>query len=789
MNLLAAWLLFPLTFAVLATGCGLLVERASGRRLAGVLIVPLGFAAMIVVTYFFALSDGTAELATPAVVLVALAGFAAGFARLRESRPDRAGGAAFGIAFFVLGAPVFLSGEATFAGYTLLGDHSIHMLLADWVSNHGQASPAIAPSSYQAALSGYIDTAYPLGAHTALGALLPLSPQDVAWIYHPYLSLIAALVALCAHRLLGEFVESRLLLLAGSVAAAVPALVYGYHLQGSVKELATVLLIALAAALIVEARSQPPGPRRAVPFALVAAAGLGVLNLAFLPWLGPLALAAAALVLSRSRLRAGALEIAAGGALTAALAIPSFTKLGTFRAVAENVLTSENEFGNLAGALQGWQAFGIWPVGDYRFGLAENTEIGYVMIGVAAAAAALGIIWVLRVRPLGVFVVAAASAIGSWYAVGRGSPWADGKALMILSPALVLLAVAGIEGIRRSGRRAEALVVGLVVIGGIAWTDVLAYRSVSLAPRDRMEELADIGEGFAGKGPALYIEFEEFAKYFLRAAQPVGSSENWQPEPKAGGTRFGFSSDLDQLHPDFVRRHRTLVLRRGVNKSRPGADYALAWTGRYYEVWRRTARPEVIRHLPVGDNLNGSARPECGAVRELAEVAREHDARLAYVRRSGLASIVPTHFLPLPPKWTVDGNDPLSVQPTQAGRIEGALDFGDGGLYDVWLEGSFGREIEIALDGRLVGRLPAELNPRGSAMPVARVRVPAGTHTFAIIVPGGSLAPGNGPGLRLIGPLLLRPVVPGSGEVETIAPADAEALCRTGVDWVEVVRP
>lgn len=787
--MLAAWLLFPLTFAALCAGAGLLVERASGRRLDGALLLPLGFAAIVVATYFFALADGTAELATPAVVVLALAGLVLGRVRIRALRVDRGAAAAVLLAFLMLGAPVFLSGEATFAGYTLLGDHSIHMLLADWVSIHGQASPAIAPSSYQAALSGYIDTAYPLGAHTALGALLPLTTEDVAWIYHPYLSGIAALVSLCAHRLLREAVDSRLLLVVGSVAAAVPALVFGYFLQGSVKELATVLLISLLAALTVEARSQPPGPRRAVPFAVAAAAGLGVLNLAFLPWLGPLALVAAAVVLMRGPLRAGLLETAAGAALTAILAIPSFTKIGTFRSVAENVLTSENEFGNLAGRLQGWQAFGIWPVGDYRFGLAEKTEIGYVMIGVAVAAAALGVVWVLRMRPLGVFAAAASSAIGSWYAIGRGSPWADGKALMILSPALVLLAVLGVESLRRSGRRFEALVVGLAVIGGIAWSDVLAYRSVSLAPRDRMEELAGIGEGFSGRGPTLYVEFEEFAKYFLRESQPVGSSESWQPEPRAGGTRFGFSSDLDELHPDYVRRHRTLVLRRGPNASRPGADYRLSWTGRFYEVWQRTARPEVIRHLPVGDRLNGSARPSCPAVAELAAVARASGAELAYVRRAGLTSLIPTHFQPLPAEWTIDGNDPLSVQSPQAGRIEGALDFGDGGLYDVWLEGSFGRQIEIGLEGVRVGSVPAELNPRGSALPVARVRVPPGTHTFSITVPGGSLAPGNGPGLRLIGPLLIAPVAPRGGGVETIPPSRADELCDLGVDWIEVVRP
>jgi hypothetical protein len=41
-SLLVTWLLFPAVLGVLALGCGLLLERAAGVRVAGVLLAPLG---------------------------------------------------------------------------------------------------------------------------------------------------------------------------------------------------------------------------------------------------------------------------------------------------------------------------------------------------------------------------------------------------------------------------------------------------------------------------------------------------------------------------------------------------------------------------------------------------------------------------------------------------------------------------------------------------------------------------------------------------------------------------
>src|SRR4051812_45251777 len=98
----------------------MVVVRASDVRVPGVLVLPLGLALIVVVSQIATYWDLTAELATPLVVAIALPGLLTCLPRLRAVRVDRwALGAAAGV-FAVFAAPVALSGEATFAGYTLL---------------------------------------------------------------------------------------------------------------------------------------------------------------------------------------------------------------------------------------------------------------------------------------------------------------------------------------------------------------------------------------------------------------------------------------------------------------------------------------------------------------------------------------------------------------------------------------------------------------------------------------------------------------------------------------------
>ena len=74
MSLLVSWVVFPLVLAALATGCGLLVERAAGVRLPGALVPGAGLALIVVVAELATQLDATAELAAPLVVICTVAG-------------------------------------------------------------------------------------------------------------------------------------------------------------------------------------------------------------------------------------------------------------------------------------------------------------------------------------------------------------------------------------------------------------------------------------------------------------------------------------------------------------------------------------------------------------------------------------------------------------------------------------------------------------------------------------------------------------------------------------------
>ncbi|MGH2716167.1 MAG: hypothetical protein ACRDM7_20235, partial [Thermoleophilaceae bacterium] len=196
MQVLQAWLLFPALLALLSLGWGLLVEWLSRARLAGALVLPLGLAAIIVATRAAMSLDITAELGTPVAVAGAIAGFVLGRRRLRTQQLDRWAALAAVVVFLVFTAPIVLSGSATFAGYTILGDTAVHFVLVDHIATHGTDLAGLRPSGYRATLEAYFASGYPLGAHAALGAVRPLAFLDVAWAFQPFLAFVAAMLAL-----------------------------------------------------------------------------------------------------------------------------------------------------------------------------------------------------------------------------------------------------------------------------------------------------------------------------------------------------------------------------------------------------------------------------------------------------------------------------------------------------------------------------------------------------------------------------------------------------------------
>jgi hypothetical protein len=380
-----------------------------------------------------------------------------------------------------------------------------------------------------------------------------------------------------------------------------------------------------------------------------------------------------------------------------------------------------------------------------------------------------------------------------WYVSRRGSPWADGKALMIVSPAVMLAAGLGAASLYRFRRPpVAAYSVAAVLAFGVLLSNALAYYEVSLAPRERLAELSEIGDRISGQGPTLYTEFEEFAKHFLRDAAPEGTSEGWQRRYALSlekqVPRFGVASDIDQFTERYVTHYRTIVTRRGVAGSRPPSIYRHVARTRHYDVWQRATAPAtLIAHLSVGDGRQPAARPRCRDVRRLASAARDAGGRLVYAERPGnlLYSLA---GLPLPPEWFVDPTDTTAIRPIGVGRLEFPIRVPRGGRYELWLEGSFGRAVAVEVDGRRVGEIKDALNNRGVGEFVGAAELDRGSHRVRIFRGGRSLAPGDGGANRLIGPLALAQADPAELAVRTTDPDDWRTLCRRSVDWVEAVR-
>jgi hypothetical protein len=790
MTLLACWLLFPLVLGSLCVGCGLLLHRVANARLPGTLLAPAGLAVIIVVASFATMTDATAELAVPAVVAMAVAGFALSLP-WRARRFDGWALAVAAAAFAAYAAPIVLSGQATFAGYITLDDTATWLAMTDRVMEHGRSMAGLAPSSYQATLANYLAVGSPVGSNLPLGLGGKLVGQDIAWLFQPYLAFLGAMFALGAYELTARLIASRGLRALSAFVASQAALLYAYSLWSGIKEMAAAAIIVLLAALtapVLEGRTQL---RALLPPAAASAALLSVLTVGGIVWLAAL-LVPALVVGIRLRGRPFATTGSALAAVALALSVPSLVTASVFirHTTKGNVFTSSTQLGNLGRPLSKLQLFGIWPASDFRVD-PTNLDATHILVGVAVAAALLGLGWAWHRRAWGLLLYVATVSIGCAAILDRASPWVDAKAFATGSPAFLLAGLVGGAWLFERGRRTEAAVVLAAIAGGVLWSNAFAYHDVWLAPRRPLAELERIGKRFAGQGPTLMTEYQAYGvRHFLRKMDPEGASElRRRAIPLRNGQLLGtgLSADVDEFRPDVLLVYRSLVLRRSGVASRPPSAYVLVWRGRYYEVWqqRSGARP-IIEHLPLGGALQPVATPACSDVLRLAGLAAAEGGLLATVIRPP-ATVVELSRASHPATWQVS-NDPGIVVPTGPGTLDTDVDLTSTSRYALWLGGSFRGHLKLAVDGRVVGQARDQLNTYGEFTPLGEVPLPAGVHRLTLRYGGADLHPGSGGGDFPLGPLVLsrgdadRPVT-------YIRPGNARFLCGKSLDWVEALGP
>lgn len=800
MEFAAAILLFPLILCCLSLGIGLLVERLTGTLLPALLLLPVGFGALIAISQFTTWWGPSAPLTPWVLVALAILGALLSRAQLRErwrSRPrgwwwlPASGVAAYGI----VAAPIIFAGRVTFTGYLLDTTGAIQIAGAERLLHHAHDFAA-GTSTYGLTLAAYFGNGYPSGGQGALAAVGWLSGQSLIWLYSIFQALelgIAALVLTYIARRAG--LGRRSAAVTGAV-AAIPALVYAYALMGSIKELTALPMLLLMGAFVVDGRRlySKAGARAAIPFAIAAAAALDSIGMAASPWVALFGLAAFLGAVSIPRAKELP-RLALGGAwlavCTAIVALPTVGPFSQTLHQAEEVTNANaaavNDPGNLVRPLKFIQTLGVWLGESHRIEPRYLNQT-YILLGVVVACIAIGLVWLLRRRAWGVLAFVAISAIVWAILHSRGTEWTDAKILMLLSPVAALLALLGAFGVMQR-QRLEGAVLAVIVVGGILASDALLYHATNLAPTARFQELGSIGRRFAGDGPTLAPDFDEYGMYLLRN-MGFYSPGMAQPGPFAYvpgvGHIYGYSYDLDMLELSSIEDFRTIVMRRSPQWSRPPSNFKLTWSGRFYTVWRRDG-PSPISHVPLGSGFTPSAVPSCKQMRAIAAQARNVRGLISYAPRpiNISAELATAYHTPaLAPSTDLKGRVQYSFY--GPGRLNGAITVKHAGSYEVWLAGSVDRPMDILIDGRTVGVAARESGDDGNVMHIADISLKRGKHTYELVRGGGDLSPDDN-GSSVIDGVVFQAVSAARAPVRTIGPGRWRSLCGRPLDWIEVV--
>jgi hypothetical protein len=791
---LTAWLLFPLVLAALALGCGLLLERAAGTTLPRPLLLPAGTATIIVASLFPPLFESTASLATPLVIALAASGYALAFP-FRRTRVDGWAIGAGVVAYLAFAAPVLGIWRRTFAGYIKLDDTATYLAMLDRYLDHGYNVANLTSSTYERTLTTSLSTGYPMGSLMPLGIGHTLLGTDTAWLWQPYLSFLAAMLALGLYVLVRPLVQTHWLRAFASAVAAASALLYGYALWGGIKEMAQAMLLVLVAALVV-AFLRAPRPRAALPLAVGGAATLGSQSAAGVIWLLVPAIVVVVVLLRRPDRRASLVAGAALVGATLALAIPTLSAASMWLGHT-GAFTGDTEYGNLYRGGQPhrieWpQILGIWPAGDFR-NAPERGDVTGVLVAVVAIAAVLGIVLAWRRRAWGLLAYTAAALVGMLVFWHFGSPWIEGKAFAIVSPLALVLALAAAGWVFESGRRVEAVIGAAAILFGVAWSDSLAYHDVLLAPGTRLAELQAIGNRYAGQGPTLENDYDPYgARHFLRKLDAEGASElRVRPVYLRTGAlpSTGESPDVDEIQLPDLLVYRTLVTRRSPAASRPPSVYQPVAAGKYYEVWQRplTGSPRIVEHLSLGDRFHAAAVPRCSDVLRLARVAGPN-GRLAVVDRPSNVAVNLDGTAPgTPGRFGETGG---LVIPTSVQSFPLAVNVPTAGNYEIGVDGSFQSGLELYVNGKRVASARNQLNWPSEYNPLAVVPLRAGSNRVELRYTGPDLHPGSagtGTGFGL-GPVIVGSADPAQLQVRYVTPADARSLCGKSLDWIEAVQ-
>jgi hypothetical protein len=490
------------------------------------------------------------------------------------------------------------------------------------------------------------------------------------------------------------------------------------------------------------------------------------------------------------RRRAGRLllTVATGALVLLVAALPTWVHVSGSLRVAQDIASTGNP-GNLHSPLRTIQVLGVWLRGSYKLA-PTGAALGLtdVLVAVMLLAALLGAWQLLRIRAHALAGWLACMLL-TWLAVSQSvTTWAGAKTLMLTSPVVVLLAWGGLAALRASSPRAPARTAAtlgaLAIAAGVLVSDALQYHSSNLAPTARYEELASVNSRFAGLGPTLFTDFDEYSLYALRDMDVGGPDFVYPPAALAGlAGGYGQPVDLERAGPEALLAYPVIVTRRDPAVARPPAAYRLLWQGAFYQVWRRTpGAPAARAHVALG----GGPALQCARIRRLAATAERGSAVLVAAPAPDIVGI-PLASSPHPPRW---GHQRQGLVMNVPGHLSAAFRLARAGPWEVWVQGQLMPTVSLAVDGRPLASLGGQLSGNSlvpDTLPPLTLQLSAGPHSLTVTRPAATLAPGDG-GSAVLSAIFLTPAGAGGSELISTTPlASPRVLCARPLRWVELL--
>ena len=808
-TLFAAWVLVPAVMVLAAAGIGGGVARMTGVRF-GALTLPVGFlGGIVLMTGLLKLgASGTVTVVLAAIAAVAGAASAVWPAYRRSegirdlavrtitSRDTLAPALAASAAYALALAPLVGSGRAGVLGYILNNDPSVHSTLVELLAQNGAHVGDDGFTSSYDTVGELFSSGYPLGSH-----VWPLFGRvatgiDTFYIWSPAIAIAAAMLALIAYASLRRLAAPRLF--ATPAAALVPCgyLFYSFLIQGSAKEAVTAVAVygsvVIAGHIVLDHLTWRAAPALAIgPAAALFTFGAGAAS-----WVAPAFVAFLGIVLWRMRtVRPPRAVLIAAGVATlaiAALAVPVVREALDYVRSAEGTLRNPAQVGNLLGAVPWEQSLNFWYAYDFRVKppvLVTLSDIGPWVAGVFAV---LGLLYAAIRRDVVIPLLVIAGVVAAIVISERYSIYLDTKAYAILGPAIGVATAAGVAALLAGplAVRILGIVSGVVLASGILVGASLVYAGAWVTPEQRFEEVDAIANRFAGDGPILVNEREEWDYYLLRDLDPVVSWGVWF---ERRGFRIGekfppflpHTPDFDDFESDFMGEFRLLLERKGPGGSRAPSNFKPVYETTHYRVWERD-EPAPKRHLALGRfTLDNTARLDCGDghVRNFFRAARRSG-------RDVVASVPRVHTILAADANVWTGHELRSEVPppgmiNRRGGAGGVRPHLAPGTYDAWIQGSFGPGIQLYVEEQPYGTVFGDLGLPSAWHSLGQIQTDGGRVDMGMTALAKPWWQSGSQRSDLTGQLTLEPVH-SDPRLRRVAPRALDTLCGQRLDWLDL---